>query len=257
MIFGFLSKLVLSPVLIVQALLVIKRALRLPEASGARAGILGDGPSLRVLIVGDSSAAGVGVSHQDDALAGQLTTALAQDFTLTWRLLAQTGATTASTLKTLDGAALDPCDIIVTALGVNDIARSVPLRRWRRQQRQLRETLRVRTGARHIYVTGIPPIGEFPLLPQPLRWVLGRNARRAGELLQADLEMEADATYVTLPHDMLTPALMAEDGYHPGPEIYALWGTQMASRILSDWPEISSDAVGLSAAASPRQSPHL
>lgn len=237
MIFGFVSKLVLSPVLIIQAVMVISRALRLPEADGPRHGTLGNGPPLRLLIVGDSSGAGVGVSHQDQALAGQLSRALADRFEVSWTLIAKTGATTGSTLRTLEEVKLEPADVVVTALGVNDIARSVPLGRWLVQQRRLRKLLRDRTGARHIYVTGIPPIGEFPLLPHPLRWVLGRNAGRAAHLLETELSSETGATYVVLPEETLSTDLMAEDGYHPGPEVYAVWGKEMASRILSDWPD--------------------
>lgn len=237
MIAGFLSKLVLSPILVVQGVMVVSKALRLPEADGPRSGTRGQGPALRLLIVGDSSAAGVGVSHQDMALAGQLTQGLAEKVEVSWRLIAATGATTSSTLETLEDTPLDAADVVITVLGVNDIVRSVPLRKWLRLQRRLRTTLRDRTGARHIYVTGMPPIGEFPLLPHPLRWVLGRNALRAGALLAADLADEPDATYAALPTDMLSVEHMAEDGYHPGPQVYAEWGKAMASRILTDWPE--------------------
>ena len=48
------------------------RALRLPEAEGPRAGSAGEGPALRLLILGDSSAAGVGTTHQEEALLGQM-----------------------------------------------------------------------------------------------------------------------------------------------------------------------------------------
>ena len=50
------AKLVLSPLLVVQALLTRARLPRLPEADGEREGVLGDGPRLRLLITGDSSA---------------------------------------------------------------------------------------------------------------------------------------------------------------------------------------------------------
>jgi lysophospholipase L1-like esterase len=36
------------------------------------------------------------------------------------------------------------------------------------------------------------------------------------------------------------PALMAQDGFHPSEKFYALWAKELASRIISDWPEISS-----------------
>ena len=66
-------KLVLSPVLVAQAVATRKRTPALPEAAGPREGRLGSGPhALRVLIAGDSSAAGVGVTHQRHAVAGHI-----------------------------------------------------------------------------------------------------------------------------------------------------------------------------------------
>ena len=67
-----LQLIALAPILLWQGHKVRQRTLRLPEASGARAGILGQGLPLRLLLLGDSAAAGVGVSRQEEALAGQL-----------------------------------------------------------------------------------------------------------------------------------------------------------------------------------------
>ena len=96
--------LVLSPVLVLQALFVVLRASRLPEAAGPRYGTLGVGPELRLLVLGDSSAAGVGVAHQDAALAGRLATTLGARYRVSWRVIAASGATSASILKTLEEA---------------------------------------------------------------------------------------------------------------------------------------------------------
>ena len=72
-------KLALAPLLVAQALATRRRAPVLPEAEGPREGRVGRGAgALRLLIAGDSSAAGVGVAHQRDALAGHLTRALHQ-----------------------------------------------------------------------------------------------------------------------------------------------------------------------------------
>ena len=98
------TMLLLSPLLLGQAIRLRKIALQLPEASGPRTGSLGNGPPLRFLIIGDSSAAGVGAQTQDEALAGQLVAALGAHHTVHWQLIAATGATTASTL-----AKLKPC----------------------------------------------------------------------------------------------------------------------------------------------------
>ena len=68
-------RVILFPVLVAQAISVRRSALRLPEPIGPRSGDVirkFDHPPLRILIAGDSSAAGVGVSTQAEALSGQL-----------------------------------------------------------------------------------------------------------------------------------------------------------------------------------------
>lgn len=61
-------KIVLAPVLAVQGRQVKKNTPRLPEAKGPRKGIQENGgKQIRLLILGDSAAAGVGVDHQDHA----------------------------------------------------------------------------------------------------------------------------------------------------------------------------------------------
>ena len=76
------ATLLLSPLLLAQAVRVRKIALQLPEAAGPRTGITGSGPALRVLIIGDSSAAGVGAPTQEVALAGRLANSLGKNHTV-------------------------------------------------------------------------------------------------------------------------------------------------------------------------------
>jgi hypothetical protein len=57
-----LAAVALAPVLLLQGLRVRLVTPRLPEPPGPRAGSAGQGPALRLLIAGDSAAAGVGVN---------------------------------------------------------------------------------------------------------------------------------------------------------------------------------------------------
>ena len=225
----------LSPLLLYQARSVQKRALQLPEALGPRKGRIGRGPPLRLLIVGDSSAAGVGVTDQADAVAGQISKALSDDFCLEWQLIASTGATTPSTLERLQHETLPPADIALIILGVNDVTRGGPMKGWLRNHANLRDMLRARCGVRHLYVSQIPPLGAFPLLPNPLRWLLGRRAIRFDAALAAALKAHADCTYLSFP-TTLDPSDMAIDGFHPGPVIYANWSKEMARQICIGGP---------------------
>lgn len=227
-----LSHLALAPVLAPQALYVMARALRLPEAAGPRAGQTGQGPDLRLLILGDSSAAGVGVADQRDALSGQLVARLAGHHRVDWRLIAQTGATTATMLERLGNAPPERFDLAVVALGVNDATRLRPLPRWLAEQARLRALLKQRFGVARILVSALPPLGAFPLLPQPLRGVLGRHAARMDTAMQAALARRAEWRHIPFDAD-LRPEMMASDGFHPGPRIYAMWAERVAAAILA------------------------
>ena len=225
-----LSYIAVSPLLLVQALHTRARALRLPEPEGPRSGTLGKGPQLRLLIVGDSAAAGVGVAHQQDALSGRLMALLAERFRVSWALEAESGARTSCALDRL--FRLDPqtFDVAVTSLGVNDVTGHTGRRKWIRLQRELRGVLKERFGVSFTIVSGLPPVHGFPALPQPLRHYLGSRATRFDEQLKADLEGCESAIHLDLRFSE-NPELIARDGFHPGAEIYAEWARRAALEI--------------------------
>jgi lysophospholipase L1-like esterase len=203
----------------------------LPEPGGPRTGVVGSGPLLRLLVVGDSAAAGVGAPTQDEALSGQLAVALAPTFRLHWKLLAVTGATTADMLDRLRREAAASYDVVVTSLGVNDVTGRHSLATWRRQQEQLVELLAARFGARRILLSGLPPMHRFPALPQPLRWYVGSRARDFNRVLAEVAASRPGCEFLALGHEMMDISAMASDGFHPGPPIYALWAREAAKRI--------------------------
>jgi lysophospholipase L1-like esterase len=220
-----------APVWLAQGLHLALTAPRLPEAAGPREGRIGAG-RLRLLIVGDSSAAGVGVPTQDQALAGRLAHDLA-DLEPAWRLIARTGRTTSATLAHLRAHPPGPADHAIVALGVNDLTRGVPLARWLADQAAL-VALLTDAGARRVWLSGVPPMGAFPALPRPLRDVLGARATRFDAAL-ADLVARLPAArHLAFAPDLMHPDLMAADGFHPGAPAYALWAAQLARSIRAD-----------------------
>ena len=151
----------LFPLLALQASHVRRTTPRLPEPDGFREGRRGEVTPLRLLILGDSAAAGVGASHQDEALLGCLVRELADLPALDWRLIARTGDTTADTLRTLRALPDLRCDVVVTSLGVNDVTKLRGARAFVALQQQLIEHLRTRCGARRILISGLPPMHAF------------------------------------------------------------------------------------------------
>ncbi len=221
------------PVLVTQGPWVKWNTLRLPEPDGPREGVVGEGPPLRLLITGDSSAAGVGVSDQSHALSGQLAHRLKSRVRLDWRLVARCGNTTPMALAALHKAPPRPADVAVVGLGVNDLTAGVPLGAWLNRKRAMIDHLRQVQGVRRIYYSGLPPMWQFPRLPNPLRWTLGHQAERYDRALRALIAQISDVTWITL--DMtLDHTNMAEDGYHPAAPVYAAWADAIVTQMKAD-----------------------
>ena len=236
------AKLALLPLLVAQGRRVRATALKLPEAAGERHGVAGTGQvALRVLIVGDSSAAGVGVGTQDEAFAGQLAWALAErtGAAVGWQLVATSGHTARDAARALAGAALATADLLVTALGVNDVVSQTRPALFLAALDEIHALAVTRAQVTHTWHCGLPPMGRFPLLPHPLRWVLGRDAAHLDNALVRHLEGQAGRLHLPLPEaprtfgkDDLTPeGWMARDGFHPGLLGYRQWGRQVADAL--------------------------
>ena len=237
-------KLALSPLLLAQAVHTRWRLPKLPEAAGPRQGRVAAvgapaGARLRLLIVGDSSAAGVGVDLQDDALAGRLSQALARRLGLTvqWQLCAQSGVTTAQAVALLHAAA--PADVAVLVTGVNDVVDQVRPAAALAARTSLVAILRQRTGVRHLVLTPVPPMHRFSGLPQPLRWLAGRDAAAHQHALAGWVERQAGISHLPFDMPLHDPRMLARDGFHPAAPLYRRWGEALAEHIATAvWPRL-------------------
>jgi len=225
----------LGPWLFYQGRKVRRVTPRLPEAPGPRAGTTGTGPPLRLLIAGDSAAAGVGAVSLDEGLSGSLLEALRDDYTISWRIDARTGSRTADLLRRLEAAAPASFDVAVLSLGVNDVTGGTRSHVFVARQKQLIALLKSRFGVRLVVSTGLPPMHLFPALPQPLRWCLGERAIAFTRLLETVVAGDPACRLVT-PHLPADIAYMASDGFHPGPKAYAAWGREVAAVIRAHAP---------------------
>lgn len=239
-------KLALSPLLVAQAIWTRRRLPRLPEAEGPRRGQVGAAGAtpLRLLIAGDSSAAGVGVVSQREALATQLAQRTAQACTarVQWQLVARSGLTTAQTLHLLHRE-LPPTpgehpDVAVVVTGVNDIVEQVSSRRAVSARENLANWLRNAHGVQHVVFAPLPPIHHFPGLPQPLRWVAGSDARRHNTALAHWAASRGDVSLVEM-ETPLNKGVMAADGFHPGEPVYRYCASAIAQHLADHvWPQM-------------------
>lgn len=230
------AKYLLGPALYLQARRLRRIALQLPEPEGARSGTAGSGPlRLRLLVAGDSSAVGVGVRTQDEALALPLARLLAQRLggSVAWQLVAQSGLTSDGLLRLVMQSELAPADIAVVICGVNDITKEQRLGFALRQRRRIAERLRERSGLRHVLFPALPQMELFPLIPQPLAWWSGQAARRNNRCQQRWARGIDFVSHV--PMDGLTDsALFSEDGFHPASPLYARVAQRLAQVIAEE-----------------------
>lgn len=223
--------------LIAQAAYVALSVEKLPEASGPRSGVSGTGPDLRLLILGDSAAAGVGVDTQDQALAGQLVQRLAQSYTVHWDLQATSGHATKHVLSRLEGIT-GPYDLVVLSMGVNDVLQLSTPRGFHTRQDALFTDLTRRLQAQAVVASAVPDLSRFPKLPNPLAWVLGRHAKRLDAVL-ATVTGRFDQVHHLRPEvDTSDSNLMARDGMHPSALAYQLWADEVMRVITPYLPRI-------------------
>lgn len=228
------AKALLGPMLYVQAWRVRRTALELPEPHGERVGVIGAGrAALRVLVAGDSSAAGVGARTQDEALAIPLARSLSRRLggAVGWQLVAESGRTSATLLELLRESHLERADMAVVVVGVNDVTREVKVADAMRNRTAIAELLRERSGARHLAFAAVPRMEVMPMVPNPLAWYIGQSSRRINRAQKQWAHTQADCAHVEF--NDLEPGQFCEDGFHPSPRLYARLAEELAEHLLA------------------------
>jgi lysophospholipase L1-like esterase len=228
----------LSP-LMRQARRVRKRMVRLPEPLGEGSGLEGaaDGTGmLRLLVIGDSTAAGVGVNHMRDALPPQLAAILAtrRGCTVEWSVSARTGATATFTAEELVPMAPLDQDIALVLVGVNDVVKLTPRQTWRASMDRLVDALQkhLQPGGQMV-LAGLPNLWQFRAFPQPLRAVLGWHGRVLNREIRQIAERRRGVMHVAMP-PVSGPEMFADDGFHPNAAAYRALAAHFAAALDLD-----------------------
>lgn len=223
-------KWLLGPVLLAQGKWVRSKTPLLPEPVTIKSGVSGQGQSLKILLLGDSSAAGVGAPTAEQSLLGQLLIQLNSDHQVNYKLLAKTGRTTHDMLEALNLQPAESFDVVITALGVNDVTAQVSVQKWLKLQQTLTQKIAQLFTPQHIIMSGLPPMGDFPALPWPLNSYMGQYADQLDATLQGFCAGEKLLTFLSL-RDFPKDIPAATDGFHPGPEVYAVWAEKLVDKI--------------------------
>jgi len=205
-----------------------------------------DAHRLNLLIIGESTMAGVGVETHQEGFAG----ALAQELSelskrpVDWSVMAQSGYKAKDVSDQIVSQLGDKrYDVIAVGLGGNDAFTLNTPSRWRRDIRQLIDQLKAKYGDTPIVFTNVPPIKEFPAFSPVIRFVIGNLVNILAEEL-SKVAKEYDHVYFNqeilkldnwkakLGLDVDRSAFFS-DGVHPSKLTYQTWGNDFAQFIVN------------------------
>jgi lysophospholipase L1-like esterase len=223
----------LYPLLLAQGRRTRRVTPRLPEAAAPYDGMAGThhaGSPLSLLTVGESPVAGVGVGSHDEAITGQFAQALSTHLKrpVAWRACGKNGVTVRQAIDdVMPRIPRQQVDVALVAFGVNDTTAFHSVARWRHDLHELLQALDERCAPRLILLSGVPPVGKFPALPQPLRWVMGLKAQALDRAAQELAQRLPRTHYVALALNHHDRSMMASDGYHPSQKGCAAWAAML------------------------------
>ena len=225
----------LLPVYVTLGPWVRARTVRMTPAPGPhRVSLPGRGKPLRLLVVGDSSAAAVGVSHMREGLAHRIAESLARE---TGRPVSYVvhghNSAVASQLRdhVVPHLPQERFSHVIISVGANDAKNWHSARRWRRDFGTLLYALRTRYPDATIVWSRLFDFSKLPAVP----WLLGQvlNMRRAVLCRLADelcLERGAHAAPLM---DITHADGLSRDGFHASALGYRMWGRHLAEFIAA------------------------
>jgi len=238
----------LYPIALIQGLWVRQTTPRLPPARGRRGGYGTGTEALRIVGLGDSIIAGVGVDRQEHSLVGHFARRLHEQEgrPTRWQTHGFNGATSALIHQRI-APRVPPADVYVVSAGVNDAVRAVSPQAFARNLRGLVETLRSKAPQATVIFAGIPPFESFPSLPWPLGALLGDRSARLQAAARV-LSRSIDVVCFDFPPRLAADGF-APDGFHPAAAACDEW----AGWLLDAWLSPARRAIGSPgpAAASP------
>lgn len=215
----------LGPVLLPQGRRARRVIPRLPDAALPWSGSVEGPDPISILVLGDSTAAGVGAETQDDALPGHLARALSAQLGCgaTWRAIGENGATSRDIIERFLGDASEQqYDVVFLSVGANDALGLRSRTAFRRDVRTIVRRLRSVSPAATILVSSLPAFQYFEALPNPLRWTLWLHSRSLEAAARAFVQGEPGVT-MSPPAPQYTADFFASDQFHPSVTGYRDW----------------------------------
>ena len=218
-----------APFLYLQGQYVRRKVGRLPDASGDKRGeFKGGSAHVKLLVLGESTASGVGASTHETGLAGQFARFLGEKIgkSVRWQVIGKTGITVKRTIAELVPEIGDEkFDYIMLALCGNEVLSLRSPRAFRRDMRRLIAILKEKNAGATFFITNAPAIRLSPILPFPIKFILGHlSALHDANAREFTAEMRK-VFYFHQPSSV--PDDFFADGIHPSEKGYTVWSKRM------------------------------
>jgi lysophospholipase L1-like esterase len=200
------------PYLVYQAKKVRKSSPKLPSQSSLLT--LGQGEK-HVLLLGESTVAGVGASAAAHTLAGNFARMLGDSYQI--ETIGKKG------LRVKDALSLyqlhkktraTSTEGVILFLGANDCFLLTSPQEFKQELRSLIQQIQVESDANWIYLAAIPPVHLFPAFSEQMRAFLSKQRAYLQREMEDIAANDPKVIYHTIPMD-LQPEFFSADGVHP------------------------------------------
>jgi lysophospholipase L1-like esterase len=211
----------------------------------------GKGELVRLLVLGDSSAASVGIGNTDQGLAALLAAGIAAKTgrPVDWRAAGFNSATSGQIRDhVVPNLAHDGANLIVLSIGTNDAKNFHTVSRFKREFGGLLYALRAKWPEARIVWSPVVEMEKVPALPPLLGRILGIRADLINRMGTRLCQERGAVPATRLP--IIDSSGFSSDGFHASEAGYAAWADHMLPFVLAG---ISTPAAQARSASS-RQS---
>jgi lysophospholipase L1-like esterase len=218
-----------APFLYLQGQYIRRKIGRIPDAAGETVGKFGaENESVKLLVLGESTAAGMGARTHETALAGQFSRFLGEKInkSVEWHVVGRSGITIKETIDELvPQIPNEKFDYILLALCGNEVLKLRSPINFRCDMTTLLDILREKNKGATFFITNAPAVRLSPVLPNPVKFILGQlSALHDANAREFTAEM-SKVFYFHQPTNV--PKDFWADGIHPSEKGYTAWSKRM------------------------------
>ncbi|MFY0652778.1 MAG: SGNH/GDSL hydrolase family protein [Cyclobacteriaceae bacterium] len=247
---GAIISLPLLPIMYYQGKQIRASVPKLPEAEGVEGLCYSNGKAgstLRILSIGESTIAGVGVQTHKEGFTGTFSREISRLFesNVKWKVYARSGYTSKRVQEEIVPEIIEnQADLIIIGLGGNDAFTLNRPSKWKVEIELLIESINSKFPEAVIVFCNMPPIKEFPAFTGLIKFTIGNLVEILGEELQKVVNRHQNVFYfskkITLEGwiDKFQLEVNKEDffsdGIHPSKLTYQTWAKDIAYEVFKN-----------------------